>query len=335
MITPGHHALFDEVLTRESPVILTSHINPDGDSVGSEIGLAGYLIAGGAEVRIINQDPTPATLRFLEVEGRRVEVFDRTRHSDAFATAQRIVLLDNSAPDRLGSIEPIILAHAERVLCIDHHPTKGTPWAWNILVDEACATAEIVYELVSHRRFPIDRASAEGLYAGLSTDTGVFRFNSTTPRSHEIAADLLRLGVEPARSYEEIYERNSPAFTRLAGLALADLQLAAGGAVASVRITRAMIEVCGAEGLDTAEITTSLLAMDGVRVALLFRELDGGRVKVSLRSKGGLDVHRLAGEFGGGGHRNASGIVMEGVLDRVAAQVVTSAVAQVEASSRT
>ena len=105
---------------------------------------------------------------------------------------------------------------------------------------------------------------------------------------------MLEAGADPTRCYREIYERNSPAYTRLLGRALADLALSAGGAVASVGLTRAMIEASGADGVDTSEVTTPVLAVDGVKVAILFRELDGGKVKVSLRSKGALDVQRLA-----------------------------------------
>ena len=139
-------------------------------------------------------------------------------------------------------------------------------------------------------------------------------------------------GVQPARTYQEIYERNSPAFTRLLGHALSGLRLDAGGAIASVRVTGAMIEASDADGIDTSEMTTALLAMDGVRVALLFREMPGGRIKVSLRSKGDLDVHRLASEFGGGGHRNASGIVLAGSLDEVSARIIEEARRPLEAA---
>ena len=125
----------------------------------------------------------------------------------------------------------------------------------------------------------------------------------------------------PAKVYEEIHERNAVSFTRLLGNALASLQTDVDGAVVTVRITRDLLGRLGAGAVDTSEIHTALLAIDGVRVALLYRELKGDRVKVSLRSKGDLDVHRLACEFGGGGHRNASGIVMAGDLDSVAGSV--------------
>jgi phosphoesterase RecJ-like protein len=228
-----------------------------------------------------------------------------------------VVLLDNSAPDRLGTMEPIMRSVAAHVLCIDHHPSRGTPWAEQILDERSSATAVMVYELARTAGWEPDERAAQAIYVGLATDTGFFRFNSTTARAHEIAADLLRRGVDPARVYQAIYERSSLAFTRLLGHALADVRLAGDGAIAAVKIPRELIERLDAEEVDVSEISTSLLAMDGITVALLFRELVDGRVKVSLRSKGVLDVHRLAAEFGGGGHRNASGIVMEGELDTV------------------
>jgi len=223
-----------------------------------------------------------------------------------------VFLVDNSAPDRLGRMEPVLRGAAGHTLCIDHHPTRDAPWADNIVDVEYCATTAMIYDLAGACGWKPDLKAAWAIYVGLVTDTGFFRFNSTNARTHEIAADLLAIGVDPARTYQEIYERNSPAYVRLLGHALAGLRLDAGGAVASVLITAAMIRDLHAEDVDPTEITTPLLAMDGVKVALLFRELEQGRVKVSLRSKGPLDVHRLATEFGGGGHRNASGIVMPG-----------------------
>lgn len=336
MIPPEAHALFGGIVESGRAFVLATHINPDGDAIGSEIGLARYLRATGAEVRIVNHDPIPCVLDFLEGDGLHVERFDPAVHGVLLERADRVVVLDNSAPDRFGRLEPPLRAHARKVLCIDHHPTRGTPWGDNILDEEASATAAIVYELLRVRGFAVDPRTAEALYVGLATDTGFFRFNSTTPRAHEIAAELMRAGADPARCYQQVYERNSEAYTRLLGRALAGVRLDAGGRVATVFVTRPMIADCRAEDVDTSEITTALLAMDGVRIALLFRELDGGRVKVSLRSKGELDVHGLAAEFGGGGHRNASGIVAKGRLEEVAERVIgrASEIAAAAAAAR-
>jgi len=307
-------------------------MNPDGDAIGSEIGLARFLAAAGRDVRIVNQEATPRNLAYLEERGPTIEVYESSQHDAAFAAADLVILLDNSAPDRLGRMESVVRSVASKVLCIDHHPTQRTIWSSEILDETSGATAAMVYELATAAGYRLDAASAEALYAGLATDTGFFRFNSARSRVHEIAALLLSAGVEPARCFREVYERNSPAWTRLLGRALADLRLDAGGRVVSVRITSAMESECGAEGADTSEMTTPLLAIEGVRIVLLFRELPEGRIKVSLRSKGEIDVYKLAAEFGGGGHRNASGIVTEGRLDDIAETIIARAAGLLSAS---
>lgn len=334
MILPEAHELFRRLLEPANDLVITTHVNPDGDGLGSEFGLASFLASRGKNVRLVNQDPTPEVLRFLERDSVTVEVYRPGEHDAVLAQSDLVVLVDNSAPDRLGRMEDAMRAVAERTLCIDHHPAREMPWAHQILDEGTCATAVMIYELTRRCGWRPDPRSAEALYVGLVTDTGFFRFNSTNPQAHEVAAELLRLGVQPARAYQAVYERNPAAFTRLLGHALAGLRIDGGGAVASVRITRELLASLEAEDMDTSEVTTSLLATDGISVALLFRELDGQRIKVSLRSKGSVDVYKLATEFGGGGHRNASGIVMQGRLDDVARLVTGRASALVVAAGR-
>jgi phosphoesterase RecJ-like protein len=316
MISPEAHRLFRDLCDGAERFVLTTHMNPDGDALGSQLGLVRFLLARGKQVRIVNQDPIPEILRFLEADGLVVETYDPATHDAVLRSFDLIVLVDNSAPDRLGRMEPIMGEVAGHTLCIDHHPSRDTPWSHLILDEQSCATAVLIYDLVRDAGWNLDREAALGLYVGLTTDTGFFRFSSTDAKAYAIAAEFVRLGVEPSKVYQAIYERNSVAYTRLLGHALSDVHVEA-GAVASAVVTRELVDKLNAEHVDTSEITTALLAMDGITVALLFRELEGGRVKVSLRSKGVLDLHRLAAEFGGGGHRNASGIVMEGTLDDV------------------
>jgi bifunctional oligoribonuclease and PAP phosphatase NrnA len=329
MIEAKDHAAFQALTSRAKLYVLVTHVNPDGDAIGSQVGLGRYLQSLGREVRIVNQDPTPAELRFLEFDGPAGEAYDPARHDGLLDAADAIVLVDNSAPDRLGRMEAPVRARTAKTFCIDHHPARTTPWAGNIIDTSAGATAVLVYELVREAQGSPDRAAADALYTGLATDTGFFRFNSTSPRAFRIAAELLEAGADPTRCYREIYERNAPAYTRLLGRALAGLSMTASGAVASIGITLEMVEASGAAGVDTSEFTTPLLAVDGVLIAILFRELSGGKVKVSLRSKGALDVQNLASEYGGGGHRNASGIVMPGRFADVVATVTARAEALV------
>jgi len=326
VISAQDHELFRRLVDGAERFVLTTHIQPDGDALGSEYGLASYLAQRGKQVRIVNRDPTPESLCFIGADGPPAEVYDSAVHDSAFLTQDLVVLLDNSVPDRLGRMAPVMGRVAARTLCIDHHPAREMPWAHVILDQASCATAMMVYRLAREAGWIPDRGAAEAIYVGLATDTGFFRFNSSGPEAYEVAAELVRLGADPARVYAAIYERNSLAFTRLMGHALADVRVD-GGAVASVVLTREMIEKVEGADVDTSEITTALLAMAGIKLALLFRELDRGQVKVSLRSKDTLDVHRLAGEFGGGGHRNASGIVTAGTLEDVVRRVVQRATA--------
>lgn len=322
MIPPSGHELFRKLCRDASRIAVTTHINPDGDALGSQLGLVRFLLADGKQVRIVNQDPPPPNLRFLADPAIPLEIYDPVVHDALVASVDLIALVDNAAPDRLGSMEPVLRRAADRTLCIDHHPSRGTPWAHPILDEGSSATAAMIFELTRGCGWTPDARAAEALYVGLATDTGFFRFNSTTARAHQIAAELLALGADSASAYREIYERNSVIYTRLLGHALVNLHLDADGAIAWVALGRELIGDLGAEDADTSEIATSMLALDGLSVALMFRELPDGRVKVSLRSKGGIDVHVLAGEFGGGGHRNASGIVMQSPLDEVVRTVV-------------
>ena len=325
MTSSRDHALFRDLMQSHRRFVLTTHVNPDGDAIGSQIAVGRFLAQRGADVRIVNHDDTPSNLVFLETGTPPREVYDGATHDGLLASVDLIVLLDNSAPDRLGRMEPVMRASGDHVLCIDHHPTRETPWAHDILDEDACATACIVYDLILGAGSTLDSNAAEALFVGLATDTGFFRFNSTTARAFEIGADLMQLGVGPARCYQEVYERNSPEFTRLLGQALSNLRLDADGEVASIRVTREMVERCGAGDEDTSEMTTALLATEHVRIAILFREVTDDQIKVSLRSKGDLDVRLLAMEFGGGGHRNASGIVAHGSLDDLVERVIARA----------
>jgi len=326
VIDASGHRAFGDLVAQGRVFVLVTHVNPDGDAIGSEVGLARFLAARGKEVRVVNADPTPLGLRWLEIDGPAAEAYEPARHDGLFTAADAVVLLDNFAPDRLGKLEALMRAHAAKTFCIDHHPSRETLWGRNVIDTTSCATAVIVHELVTAAGWTPDRAAAEALYAGLATDTGFFRFNSTSPRAFRVAAALLEAGADPTRSYAEVYERNSPAYTRLLGHALAGLTLSADGRLGVVTVTRRMLEECQADDVDTSEVTTHVLAVEGVLVAVLFRELPGERVKVSLRSKGLLDVQALATEFGGGGHRNASGIVLSGTLDDVVRRVSERAV---------
>jgi phosphoesterase RecJ-like protein len=305
-------------------ILLTTHQNPDGDGMGSEIALAAHLRSIGREPRILNPDPMPERYRFLDPTGE-VMGFDPASGPGLVAECDLIVTLDNSSPARLGGLEGPIRSSPATRICIDHHTSTDDFWNLNLIDESACATGEMVYRLIRAWGGQPDFTSAVALYTALVTDTGNFRFSKTGPISHQVAGELLALGVQPDRVYEQVYERQAEGFVRLMGMALSGFELDPGGALAWIGLTRSQIEQCRAEEADTSEIVNHLFTIQGVRVALLFKELPDGRIKVSFRSKGTLDVHRLAESLGGGGHHNASGAIVPGPLAAAISRVVPDA----------
>lgn len=323
--TPGGGAPGDEFSTSKAAerlepllaaaktAVLATHVSPDGDGIGAEICLHSYLLSRGIEARIFNTEATPLRYRFLDERGA-IEVYDEARHGGFLRAADLLFMLDNSAPARFGPLEASARASRATTVCIDHHNLIDPFWKVNLIDPSAAATGEMVYRIVEALGGRPDFTAAQAAYVSLVTDTGSFRFGKTAPRSHRLAADLLEQGVSPPRVHEEVYERGSAALVRLAGTALAGLQVGEQGRLAWITLTLRQVKDCDAVSEDTSDVVNELLTIDGVRLAVLLKELDGGRVKLSFRSKGSLDVNRIAQSFGGGGHTNASGAVVPGTI---------------------
>jgi len=311
-------------LQRSRRILLTTHQNSDGDGLGSEVALSAYLKGIGKENLILNPDAAPERYRFLDPAGE-IRFFDDATGPELVRGCDLIITLDNSSLHRLGRMEQVVVDSGAKSLCIDHHSTTDPFWGVNVIDESACATGEMVHDLIKALGGTLDTASAVALYTAMVTDTGNFRFSKTSPRSHRIAAELLAKGVDPARVYEQVYEQQPEGFVRLMGLALSAFRLEAGGRLGWIALTRSQMIECSAEQADTSEIVNHLFGIRGVRVCLLFKELPDGKVKVSLRSKGSIDVHKVATTYGGGGHQNASGAVVEGPLESAVARLVSDA----------
>jgi phosphoesterase RecJ-like protein len=301
------------VLEHARTVVLCTHVNPDGDGIGAEICLHRYLRSIDVESRIINTEALPLRYRFLDPAGA-VEVYEEQRHAEFVRDADLIFMLDNSSVSRLGVLEASVRASRATTICIDHHDVVESFWKMNIVDEEASATGELVFQIIKALGGTVDHEGAQAAYVSLVTDSGYFRFSKTSPRSHEAAAEMLALGVRPPLVYQEVYERNSAALVRLSGVALSTLQLDEEGKLAWIRLTDRQVVECDAAQEDLSEVVNRLLAIDGVRIAVMLKEIGGGRIKLSFRSKEALDVNRIAAMFGGGGHRNASGAVITGSL---------------------
>ncbi len=273
--------------------VLTTHVHPDGDGIGSEVALRRLLVARGAEVRIVNRDRVPPMLGYLDPEGL-VETYDATAHDAAIEAADAIVMLDNSDPQRLEDMErPIRRSRAVKV-CIDHHPDPDPFWDLHLVHLDAACTGVIVHRIFEAAGHALDAETATALYTALSSDTGRFRFGNTSAEGFRLAAALVDAGASPAQVYARLGESFSAGFLRLFGEVLASMEVRADGRLVVLRVPAALVARHAAQGEDLAEVINFALRLAPSRLAVLFRELAPQVTKVSLRSKGEVDVNRLA-----------------------------------------
>src|SRR6266540_392532 len=297
------------VLVPGRRVALTTHVNADGDGVGSEVALWHLLTARGLRATIANPTPIPERFHFLLPAG--ADHSERaTREIEA---ADVVVVLDISDLSRLGDLaRAITQSHA--VACIDHHVSVGSlPRGARLVAPEAAATAELVFDFASALQWPLSPEAARALYVGILTDTGGFRFANTTPRVLRVAGALLERGVDPESIYESVYASAPEGRVRLMAEVLDTLVVGGGagagrgGGLAWVTVPPDALARHRATADDLDGIVEYPRSIAGVRLALLFRQIANGRVKVSFRSLGDVDVAELAQRFGGGGHKKAAG----------------------------
>ena len=311
-------------IQRNQNFILTTHVNPDGDGLGSQVALARYLRspAGGRKtVHLLNSSPVPPNYAFLD-PNREIEVFDATRHGDVVRDAQVIFILDISDWERLRELGKVARTAPIRKVCVDHHPSEQPLGDIAVIHSEASATGELIYELLTHLGAALDQKMAEALYTAIMTDTGSFRFSNTNPRAHEIVARLIEAGAAPQPIYQRVYESQSREKVRLFAKALDKLNFEAGGELAWFALPQTLLRECGAQPRDTEGFADYPRSIDGVEVSLMFLETENGRVKVSFRSKGRHVINGLANRFGGGGHPYAAGALMDGPLGKAIASVL-------------
>jgi phosphoesterase RecJ-like protein len=305
-------------------VCLTTHVNPDGDGLGSEAGLAHLLRERGIEVCVTNPTPTPTRFRFLfdELPGvdRTGEAVRELRRADV------IVVLDISELSRLGMLAETVRDRGVPVACIDHHISQGAlPPGPRYVDPTASATGELVFEIAKANGWRLEQPAARGLYVALLTDTGGFRFSNTHPRTLRIAAELLETGLDPEGIYLDVYARAPEGRPRLLSEALQTLVVEPDIGLAWVTVPPGAVERYGLTSDDLDGVVEYPRSVEGVRMALLFREVSAGRIKVSLRSVGAVDVASFARQFGGGGHTKAAGLALVGSLAEVQATVLSAA----------
>jgi phosphoesterase RecJ-like protein len=297
------------VLRTADRIVTVGHIGPDGDALGSALGLAMAARAAGKDAAATFGEPfvVPDEFRFLDLEAL-------VRPGDITGPIDVLVACDTAAPERLGSAG-VLAERADKVVVVDHHLSNGG-FGDVLLVDpKAAATAQMVFRLIERLEWPIDAATATALYTGVVTDTGRFQYSSTSPETHHVAARLLELGVAPEVAGQHLYEEAKFGYLKVAAAVLGRAVLDSGNRLVWSVMTADDLTVAGVSYQDTDGLIDILRIAEESDVACLFKQVDEGVWKGSLRSRGRVDVAAIAATFGGGGHHNAAGFTHRGTPD--------------------
>jgi len=306
-----------ELIRNSSDIAVLSHIMPDGDNIGSSLGLCNALNKINKNAVFILDDDVPEIYKFL----KGANDVKKPEFKNDF---ELVIVLDCGDRARLGSCEKYL--EGKKVINIDHHMSNTEFGLYNIVDTAASATSELVYKLIKSMDIPLDKDICDCLYTGIVTDTGQFQYSNTTDLTHEITADLIKHGVEAAKLYKAIYQNNSKAKMKLIGKAISSMKFYHRDKIASMVLTQEAFESIGAKDEDADGIINFARDIAGVEVALLLKEANDGRVKIGFRSKDFINVNEIAQQFGGGGHKRAAGATVEGELENIEELVVNAVI---------
>lgn len=298
--------------------LIAGHVNPDGDCLGCMCALCLALESLGKRVTAVSPEGVPELYRFLPARER---IQSNVPSGRTFGAA---VVVDCENLDRLGPVKEI-LPRCQRLLEIDHHPGGDRGSDVQVIDPHAASSGEIVYRLLREAGIRVDQRIAECLLTAVVTDTGSFRFSNTQAETLRVAADLVEAGASPGKVAHRVYETRSLSSTKLLGMALSTLRMAANGRIAYACVTREHMDSSSAVEAETEGIVNYMRSVKGAHVGILFRECLDGSTRVSLRSRDGMDISQVARLFGGGGHRTAAGCTIERPLNE-AVDLVVSAV---------
>lgn len=310
--------IFSSFINRYDRIVLTTHIRPDGDALGSQVALAQALLRMGKDIRCVNTSAMPPRYDFLDPERRLLHHYEQGGPSNyLLKDAQALIILDLSSWSQLGRFGDWVRQFKGPKLVIDHHVSRDIDLAQNFLVDTSIeATGRLVFEAVNHLKIPISREIATGILTAIAMDTGWFRHPNTSASTLRIVADLIDSGAPISDIFKKLFERNTLGRLKLVGETLASLETAFDGRIAWATVTREALTKVGALPTDTEDLVDYTVSVLGVEMGFLLMELPAGGIKLSLRSRCGIDCSELAGKFGGGGHRAAAGATLPEPIDK-------------------
>ena len=286
--------------------LITTHVNPDGDGIGSELALYQYLRSIGKEAHIINCSSMPDNFRFL-LSDHEVEKFDEENSTGLFSEFDSAFVIDIGNYARLKEVGQLITFYNIPTVCIDHHPKEEDKFTHYYLDTTASATGELIYDLMTGLEVEITFSMAECIYSAIMADTGSFRFSNTSEKAHRIVAKMIGLGVNPERVWGFVNGEVPPERIALLSEAMSHIEYAADGKFAWCVINRNMLKRAGAQSKDIEGFADYLRNIKGVKASVVVLEISDEVTKLSFRSKEKFDSNEFARKLDGGGHKYASG----------------------------
>jgi phosphoesterase RecJ-like protein len=317
---------FVELVRAHNSFVLTSHMRPDCDAIGSELALALALRALGKQAQIVNGDTVPPHIAFIDPQND-VSVLGRDLQP-ADVKPDVLIVVDTSAWGQLGPMADVVRESNAKKIVVDHHVSQDDMHAVVFKDTTSEATGRLILGAIDALGVSVTSEMAIPLFAAIATDTGWFRFSSVTALTFAAAGRLIHSGAKPNEIFSSLYEQNTIARLYLQGRILSATKTELDGRLIYSSATPQDLAETGAEATDTEDVVNRLLGVKGVEVGLLFLELGPEETKVSLRSRTGFDVRKVAEQFGGGGHAAASGVRYPGPLPE-AIEALTAAIRKV------
>jgi phosphoesterase RecJ-like protein len=312
---------FRQIVDAGQRFAVISHMRPDCDALGSELGLAALLESLGKEVTIVNGDATPPHIAFIDPQ-RRIKLLGRDITAEQLCEVDVFIVVDTSAWVQLGPVADVIRATSAKVVVIDHHVGEDQLGQESFKDTTAEATGRLITEAFEAFDVKVTAAAAAPLFAAIATDTGWFRFSSVTSQTFRAVARLVEAGANPQAIFGQLYEQHSLARLQLRGRILANVRSELGGRLLYTCVELPDFDATGAEPGDTEDAINLLFTVSGSEAAILFVQQRNGKMKVSLRSRGTVDVRQVAERFGGGGHNAAAGVMLDGPADAAIARIL-------------
>ncbi|HEY2882129.1 MAG TPA: DHH family phosphoesterase [Pirellulales bacterium] len=305
---------FVEVIKAHQKFLLVSHIRPDCDALGSELGMAGVLEALGKHVRIVNGQATPPVYQFIDPT-KCVKAINVDVQPAELDDVQLLMVLDTSAWAQLGPMGEVVKATKAKKVVLDHHVSSDDLGAEEFKNTEAEATGRLVLEAAGHLGVKITPEIATPLFAAIATDTGWFRFGSAKGGTYRAGGELIDAGAKPSAIYNSLYEQETLARLNLKGRILAGAKTELDGRLIHTRVRQDDFKATGAIPPDTEDIVNMTLDVAGTQMAVIMVEQPTGDLKVSFRSRCAVDCSKLAEQFAGGGHKAAAGAFVKGPFE--------------------